>query len=94
MTVRSTPHILSIVAVEECRPEEIEEVLHWMRRLVKPTKSQIEAALKDLSEEALAIALRELEFEKLPSRPVNYIPPMGGGLPGNVVQRRWISRGT
>jgi hypothetical protein len=57
--------VLSIVALrEKCNPVEIEEVLHWMRRLVKPTKSQIEAALRELSEGALAIALRELESEK------------------------------
>ena len=56
---------MSIVALrEKCRPEEIEKVLHWMRRLVKLTKNQIEAALRSFQWEALAIALRELECGK------------------------------
>jgi hypothetical protein len=58
--------VLEIVALREhCRPEEITEVMHWMRRLVKPTPGQLEAALKELSVGARAIAVKEMaEAEK------------------------------
>jgi hypothetical protein len=39
--------------------------MHWMRRLVKPTPSQLESALEELSVGARAIAVKELaEAEK------------------------------
>lgn len=53
--------VLEVVARrEQCRPEDIVEVMHWMRRLIKPTAGQIDAALHELSAPAMAIAAREL----------------------------------
>ena len=53
--------VLSIVAAREnCRPEEITEILHWIRRWVKPTAVQLEAALEELSPQAKLIAVKEL----------------------------------
>jgi hypothetical protein len=53
--------VLSIVAIrEKCRAEDIREVMAWMRRLVKPTASQVENALEELSPRARLIALKEL----------------------------------
>jgi hypothetical protein len=53
--------VLSIVAVREnCLPEEIAEVMAWMRRLVKPTAAQVENAMEELSPPARLIALKEL----------------------------------
>jgi hypothetical protein len=63
--------VLAIVAArQKCRPEDITEVLDWMRRLIKPTASQMEIALEDLSAGARLIALKELAEagEKRPRR--------------------------
>jgi hypothetical protein len=63
--------VMEIVAArEKCNPEDIREVLYWMRRLIKPTARQLEIALEDLSEAARMIALKELAEagEKKPRR--------------------------
>ncbi len=60
-------NVLAIVAAREnCRPEDITEIMHWMRRHVRPTPGQLEEALGELSEGARGIAVKELaEAEKL-----------------------------
>src|ERR1035438_4164557 len=53
--------VLAIVAArEKCRPEDIREILAWMRRLIKPTARLLEIALDELSAGARQIALKEL----------------------------------
>jgi hypothetical protein len=53
--------VLETVAIREnCWPEEITEIMHWMRRLVKPTPGELATALEELSDGARAIAVREL----------------------------------
>ena len=57
--------ILSIVALrEKCLPENIVEILEWMRRWVKPSTAQLIIALEELSLVAKVIAIRELQEAK------------------------------
>ncbi len=53
--------VLAIVAArEKCQPEEIVEVMELFRRVVKPTRKQLETALAELTPAARALAVREL----------------------------------
>ena len=57
----SASRVLEVVAKREgCRPEDIEEVMAWMRRLVKPTDLQVERALGELSDGAKPLAMKQL----------------------------------
>jgi len=60
--------VLEVVAARErCIPEDITEVIEWMRRLVKPTELQLFMALSELSTSARKLAERELlECQLLP----------------------------
>lgn len=53
--------VLSIVALrEKVRPEEITEVMDWLRRLIRPTETQLMRAMEELTPAGRVIALKEL----------------------------------
>ncbi len=49
-----------ISAREHQRPEDVEDVLNLFRRLIRPTRFQLEVGLSDLGDRARVLAQREL----------------------------------
>jgi hypothetical protein len=60
--------LLVVANREKCRVGEIIEVMHWMRRWVKPTEGQLARALEELSPPARLIAMKELDEAKVKRR--------------------------
>ena len=54
-------HVLSIVSIRECvHPSEITEVMDLLRRLLRPTESELRTSLLELSSGAMTLAVKEL----------------------------------
>ena len=57
--------LLVVAQRENCRIEDITEIMHWMRRLVRPTIGQLTRAIEELSPVARLIAVKELKEAKV-----------------------------